>query len=223
MELRVGTGRKFFFCDSESLLHVEALVGTRDREGLCDAPSTACRLDLAEPCGVVTTDFEAASGGWPAVQHFAPRGGPGLPVRSRGRHMVGLERGGRPKPAARAARSSRDTTARGVRPHGTALLLARAKTQTCDCSSGLAFFRGMMRSNPAEATSVPWFRSGISFQCRAVHPRWDRCCLGSVATAPEIPQLSHPSMEPELAIVVVETGKAPDARVEARSLRSSGL
>ena len=32
------------------------------------------------------------------------------------------------------------------------------------------------------------------------------------ATAPEIPQLSHPSMEPELAIVVVETGKAPGAR-----------
>ena len=29
------------------------------------------------------------------------------------------------------------------------------------------------------------------------------------ATAPEIPQLSQPSMEPELAIVVVETGKAP--------------
>merc|ERR1711966_431068 len=28
-----------------------------------------------------------------------------------------------------------------------------------------------------------------------------------VATAPEIPQLSNPSMEPELAIVVVETGK----------------
>ena len=40
------------------------------------------------------------------------------------------------------------------------------------------------------------------------------------ATAPEIPQLT---MEPELAIVVVETGKAPNARVGARSLRSSGL
>ena len=160
---------------------------------------------------MVTADVEAAFGGWPAVQHFAPMGGPGFPVRSRGRHMV-----------ARAARSSRDTTARGVRPHGTALLLARAKTQTCDCSSGLAFFRGV-KSDSAEAASVPWFRSGISFQCRAVHPRWNRCCLGSVATAPEIPQLSHPSMEPELAIVVVETGKAPDARVEARILRSSRL
>ena len=33
------------------------------------------------------------------------------------------------------------------------------------------------------------------------------------ATAPEIPQLSQPSMEPELAIVVVETGKAPGARI----------
>ena len=43
--------------------------------------------------------------------------------------------------------------------------------------------------------------------------------MGSVATAPEIPQLSNPSMEPELAIVVVETGKAPGARVEARNLR----
>ena len=32
------------------------------------------------------------------------------------------------------------------------------------------------------------------------------------ATAPEIPQLSQPSMEPEFAIVVVETGKAPGAR-----------
>ena len=32
------------------------------------------------------------------------------------------------------------------------------------------------------------------------------------ATAPEIPQLT---MEPELAIVVVETGKAPNARVGA--------
>ena len=39
------------------------------------------------------------------------------------------------------------------------------------------------------------------------------------ATAPEIPQLSNPSMEPELAIVVVETGKAPGARVGARNLR----
>lgn len=43
--------------------------------------------------------------------------------------------------------------------------------------------------------------------------------MGSVATAPEIPQLSNPSMEPELAIVVVETGKAPGARVGARDLR----
>ena len=59
------------------------------------------RSDLAEPCEVVTADVEAAFGGWPAVQHFAPRGGPGSPVRSRGRHMV-----------ARAARSSWDTTAR---------------------------------------------------------------------------------------------------------------
>ena len=32
------------------------------------------------------------------------------------------------------------------------------------------------------------------------------------ATALEIPQLSQPSMEPELAIVVVETGKAHGAR-----------
>ena len=42
------------------------------------------RSDLAEPCEVVTADVEAAFGGWPAVQHFAPRGGPGSPVRSRG-------------------------------------------------------------------------------------------------------------------------------------------
>merc|ERR1719161_2595188 len=38
--------------------------------------SSPTRSDLAEPCGVVIADVEAASGGWPAVQHFAPRGGP---------------------------------------------------------------------------------------------------------------------------------------------------
>merc|ERR1712224_219875 len=40
--------------------------------------SSPTRSDLAEPCGVVIADLEAASGGWPAVQHFAPRGGPGF-------------------------------------------------------------------------------------------------------------------------------------------------
>merc|ERR1739848_159289 len=44
--------------------------------------SSPTRSDLAEPCGVVIADVEAASGGWPAVQHFAPRGGPGFLVRS---------------------------------------------------------------------------------------------------------------------------------------------
>merc|ERR1739848_164887 len=38
--------------------------------------SSPTRSDLAEPCGVVIADVEAASGGWPAVQHFAPGAGP---------------------------------------------------------------------------------------------------------------------------------------------------
>ena len=85
-----------------------------------------CRSDLAEPCGVVTTDFEAASGGWPAVQHFAPRGGPGLPVRSRGRRMVGLKTRHGQAHRARSKIHPGHDCARS-RPHGTALLLAMAK------------------------------------------------------------------------------------------------
>ena len=132
--------------------------------------------------------------------------------------MVGLKR--RRLGQARRARSKIHPghDCAGLRPHGTALLLAKAKTHTCDCSCGLAFFRGV-KSDSGEAVGVPWLRSGILFQWRAVHSRWDPSCLGSVATAPEIPQLSIPSMEPELAIVVVETGKAPGARVGARDLR----
>merc|ERR1712188_236495 len=38
------------------------------------------------------------------------------------------------------------------------------------------------------------------------------------ATAPEIPQLSQPSMEPELAIVVVETGKVKKEITKATAL-----
>merc|ERR1711861_125186 len=41
-----------------------------------------------------------------------------------------------------------------------------------------------------------------------------------VATAPEIPQLSHPSMEPELAIVVVETGKVKKEITKATLART---
>ena len=49
--------------------------------------------------------------------------------------------------------------------------------------------------------------------CRAVLARLIRVAWAQYeATAPEIPQLCQPSMEPELAIVVVETGKAPCAR-----------
>ena len=49
--------------------------------------------------------------------------------------------------------------------------------------------------------------------CRAVLARLIRVAWAQYeATAPEIPQLCQPSMEPELAIVVVETGKAPSAR-----------
>jgi len=42
--------------------------------------------------------------------------------------------------------------------------------------------------------------------------------LAQVATAPEIPQLSNPSMEPELAIVVVETGKVKKEITKATAL-----
>ena len=84
-----------------------------------------CRSDLAEPCGGVTTD-EAASGGWPAVQHFAPMRGPGLPVRSRGRRMVGLKtRHGQARRARSKILLGHDCA--GVWPHGTALLLAKAE------------------------------------------------------------------------------------------------
>merc|ERR1711939_919493 len=41
-----------------------------------------------------------------------------------------------------------------------------------------------------------------------------------VATAPEIPQLSNPSMEPELAIVVVETGKVKKEITKATLART---
>merc|ERR1711881_612766 len=40
------------------------------------------------------------------------------------------------------------------------------------------------------------------------------------ATAPEIPQLSNPSMEPELAIVVVETGKVKKEITKATLART---
>merc|ERR1712196_380276 len=42
--------------------------------------------------------------------------------------------------------------------------------------------------------------------------------MGYKATAPEIPQLSQPSMEPELAIVVVETGKVKKEITKATAL-----
>merc|ERR1712144_107543 len=42
--------------------------------------------------------------------------------------------------------------------------------------------------------------------------------MGYKATAPEIPQLSQPSMEPELAIVVVETGKVQKEITKATAL-----
>merc|ERR1719498_1462337 len=44
--------------------------------------------------------------------------------------------------------------------------------------------------------------------------------FAQVATAPEIPQLSHPSMEPELAIVVVETGKVKKEITKATLART---
>merc|ERR1712072_1534134 len=40
------------------------------------------------------------------------------------------------------------------------------------------------------------------------------------ATAPEIPQLSNPSMEPELAIIVVETGKVKKEITKATLART---
>merc|ERR1712164_107908 len=40
------------------------------------------------------------------------------------------------------------------------------------------------------------------------------------ATAPEIPQMGHPSMEPELAIVVVETGKVKKEITKATLART---
>merc|ERR1719498_23361 len=44
--------------------------------------------------------------------------------------------------------------------------------------------------------------------------------FAQVATAPEIPQLSNPSMEPELAIVVVETGKVKKEITKATLART---
>ena len=87
---------------------------------------------------MVIADFEAASGGWPAVQHFAPRGDPGFTVRSRGRRMVGLKRGRLGQ--ARRARSTihRGHDCAGLRPHGTALLLAMVKkTKRVTAPAGL--------------------------------------------------------------------------------------
>ena len=76
---------------------------------------------------MVIADFEAASGGLPAVQHFAPRGGPGFTVRSRGRRMVGLKRGrlGQSRCARSKIHPGHDCAR--SRPHGTALLLAMVK------------------------------------------------------------------------------------------------
>ena len=76
---------------------------------------------------MVIADFEAASGGLPAVQHFAPRGDPGFTVRSRGRRMVGLKRGrlGQSRCARSKIHPGHDCAR--SRPHGTALLLAMVK------------------------------------------------------------------------------------------------
>ena len=147
---------------------------------------------------MVTADVEAAFGGWLAVQHFAPRGGPGSPGPPHGRARSKI------LPGHDCAR---------LRPHGTALLLAKAEysvleSVACDSPSRLAL---------GEAAVMPRLRFAWHLLERSLHGfAWAQY----EATAPEIPQLT---MEPELAIVVVETGKAPNARVGARSLRSSGL
>ena len=121
MEFRRGAGQKYVwkdrFCGSLSRPFTRVLsrsCATHDWLQM----SRHRRSDLAEPCGVVIADVEAASGGWPAVQHFAPRGGPGFLVRSRGRHMV-----------ARAARSASDTTARADGRKGPRSCLRRQTTQ----------------------------------------------------------------------------------------------
>ena len=115
-------------------------------------------------------------------------------------------RRGTAKPAARAARSSWDTTARACGRMGPRSCLPRQKNMRL--LQGVCVLPVRDRSSERQHVSrggdlVEWSLRGLT---RVVGAQYK-------ATAPEIPQLSQPSMEPELAIVVVETGKAPGARI----------